>query len=185
MVFVWTVIITEGGTVAKSEHNYFQSLYDVAAAITSAQTQESVLQSIVEKLAKTMDAKGCSLMLLNPDKTLLLHTAVYGLSEWYVNKGRVSADQSISEALKGKSTTILNAATDKRIQYRLEAKREGVASILSVPIKPKDEVIGVIRVYTAEPRHFTKNDITFVGTAANLGAIALEHTRREDTTANV
>lgn len=168
--------------MGESERDYFQSLYNVAAAITSARTQQSVLQSIVEKVAEAMDARGCSLMLLTPDKTLLLHTAVYGLSEWYVNKGRVSADKSISEALKGKSTTILDATTDKRIQYRLEAKREGVASILSVPMMLKDEIIGVLRVYTGEPRQFTKNDITFVGTAANLGAIALENTRQDNTT---
>ena len=39
------------------------------------------------------------------------------------------------------------------------------------------EIIGVIRVYTAEPRHFTNDDIYFVGAVANLGAIALENIR--------
>ena len=167
--------------MGKGEHNYSQSLYDVAAAITSARTREDVLQSIVENVAKAMNARGCSLMLLTPDRTMLLHTAVYGLSRWYVNKGRVSADKSISDALKGKATAILDATTDKRIQYKLEAKREGVASILSSPMMLRDEIIGVIRVYTGEPRHFTRDDFTFIGTVANLGAIALEHTRQETT----
>jgi len=53
-------------------------------------------------VAKAMWAKGCSLMLLSPDKKVLLHIVAYGLSDWYVRKGPVSADKSISEALEGK-----------------------------------------------------------------------------------
>jgi len=166
--------------VEKAERNFYQSLYKVAAIVNQGHTPEGVLQSIVETVAKTMGAKGCSLMLCTPDRELLVHTAAYGLSEWYVHKGRVSADKSIAEALDGKPVAVLDATEDKRIQYRLEAKKEGVASILSVPIMLREEIIGVIRVYTAEPRHFTTDDMYFVGAVANLGAIALENARLYD-----
>jgi GAF domain-containing protein len=39
----------------------------------------------------------------------------------------------------------------------------------------RDEVVGVIRVYTSKPRHFTSADTYFSGAVANLGAIALEN----------
>jgi GAF domain-containing protein len=116
-------------------------------------------------------------MLLSPDRKVLLHTVAYGLSEWYVKKGPVSADKSISEALEGKAVAILDVTKDDRIQYREQAKKEGIASILSVPVMLREENIGVIRVYTAEPCHFTMDDIYFVGAVANLGAIALENAR--------
>ncbi len=159
------------------EKIYYQSLYEVAAAVNSARAAESILRSIVERVTKAMGAKGCSLMLLTPDRKLLLHTAAYGLSDWYVRKGPVSADKSISEALEGKAVGVWNATTDERIQYRGQAKKEGIASILSVPMMLREEVIGVIRIYTAEPRSFTKEDMYFVGAVANLGAIALENAR--------
>jgi GAF domain-containing protein len=41
----------------------------------------------------------------------------------------------------------------------------------------REEIIGVIRVYTAEPRQFSSDDIYFVGAVAHLGAIALENAR--------
>jgi GAF domain-containing protein len=41
----------------------------------------------------------------------------------------------------------------------------------------RDEVIGVMRVYTSEPFHFTNDDIYFVGAVANLGAIVLENAK--------
>lgn len=164
----------------KIERNYYQSLYEIAAAINSARTPDTILNYLTESVTKAIGVKGCSLMLLTPDRKLLLHTAAYGLSDWYVHKGRVSADKSISDALEGKPVAVLDATKDKRIQYQLEAKREGVASILSVPIMLREEIIGVIRVYTAEPHHFTPNEIHFVGAIANLGAIALENARLYD-----
>jgi GAF domain-containing protein len=141
--------------------------------VTSALKRDEVLRSVVENVAKAMRAKGCSLMLYTPDMKLLLHTAAYGLSDWYVRKRPVSADKSISEALEGKPVAVLNAAEDERVQYREQAKREGIASILSVPMMLREETIGVMRVYSGEPRQFTNDDIYFAGAAANLGAIAL------------
>ena len=164
----------------KTENSYYQSLYEVAAALNSARTPESVLRSIVEMTAQAMGAKGCSLMLLTPDRKLLLHTAAYGLSDWYVRKGPVSADKSISDALEGKPIAVLDATEDERIQYREQAKKEGIASILSAPMTLREEIVGVIRIYTAEPCHFTMDDMYFVGVVANLGAIALENARLYD-----
>ena len=161
---------------------YYQSLYEMAAALNSSHAPEAIVQSVVEGVAKAMEAKGCSLMLLSPDRKILLHTAAYGLSDWYVRKGPVSADKSISEALEGKPVAVLEATKDERVQYREQAKKEGIVSILSVPMMLREETIGVIRVYTAEPCHFTMDDMYFVGAVANLGAIALENARLYEAT---
>ena len=156
---------------------YYESLYEAAAVLNSARAPDAVLRSLVESVAKAMGAKGCSLMLLTPDRKQLLHTVAYGLSDWYIRKGPVSVDKSISEALEGKAVAVLDATEDDRIQYRKQAKQEGIASMLSAPMRLRGESIGVIRVYSAEPRHFTDADIHFVGAVANLGAIALENAR--------
>jgi len=169
---------SEGGSnVVKNSGTYYESLYEIAAAINSIRTPENILRSIVENVTKAMKSRGCSLMLLTPDRKLLLHTAAYGLSDWYVRKGPLSADKSISKALEGKPVAVLNATEDERIQYREQAKKEGIVSILSVPMILRDETIGVIRVYSGEPRHFTMDDMYFVGAVANLGAIAMENAR--------
>ncbi len=161
----------------KQGRDYYYSLYELATAVNSSHTPEGVLWRTCRSVAKAVGAKGCSLMLLTPDRKLLLHTAAYGLSDWYVRKGPVATDISISEALEGKPTAVLDATEDERIQYREQAKREGIASILSVPMMLREEIIGVMRVYTDEPRHFTHDEIFFVNAAANLGAIALENAR--------
>jgi len=159
--------------MAKSE-KYYHNLYELAAILNSARSPDDILHSIVEGAAKAMGAKGCSLMLLTPDKKVLLHTVAYGLSDWFVRKGPVSADKSMSESLKGKPVAVLDAATDDRIEYQKQVKQEGIISILSVPVELREEVVGVMRVYTSKQHRFTDAEISFATAAANFGAIALE-----------
>lgn len=163
-----------------TEHYYYLTLNEVVRAVSSAHTTDSVLRSIPENVTKAIDAKGCSLMLFASNKKHLLHTVSYGLSDSYMEKGPLLIDKSMSEAMRGKPVTVLDATTDNRIQYQREKKQEGIASILSVPMRLRDKIIGVVRVYTAKPRQFTEDDIYFVTTVANLGAIALENARRYD-----
>ncbi|MCK5434714.1 MAG: GAF domain-containing sensor histidine kinase, partial [Dehalococcoidales bacterium] len=157
----------------EGEHRY-KILYAIAKELTSSLVADEVLNYIVESITRAMGVKGCSLLLLTPDKEQLIHSISYGLSNWYLKKGPVSANTIFPEILEGKPVAILDASQDPRIQYREEARREGIASTLSVPLMPRGEVIGVMRVYTSEPRQFSSEDIDFLSALANLGAIALE-----------
>jgi signal transduction protein with GAF and PtsI domain len=166
------------------EHNnqaYCQNLYRLAATLNSSRSPADVIHSIIESVTTAMSVKGCALMLLTPDKKVLLHTAAYGLSDWFVRKGPVIVDQSMSYTLSGNPLVVLDATSDDRVQYHNQLKEEGIASVLSVPVKLREDVIGVMRVYTAKRYQFTDDDIAFAGMAANFGAMALESARFYDT----
>ncbi|MBT9141472.1 MAG: Alkaline phosphatase synthesis sensor protein PhoR [Dehalococcoidia bacterium] len=157
--------------------DYNQALYRIAIAVNSAVITGEVLNGIVRSTAETLDAKGCSLMLLTPDGKQLIHTAFHGLSDSYVRRGPVKLDPIIAEVLKGKPMSVIDVATDPRVLYRAQAGKEGIASMLSLPVILRDEIIGVLRIYTAETRRFSSDEIEFLGTVASLGAIALEKAR--------
>lgn len=163
--------------MANKTQRYYRSLYEIATAVNSVRIPEGVLDSMAKTVTEALEAKGCSIMLLSADRKALLRTAAYGLSDQYLRKGPLSADKSISQALEGKPVAILNAAEDERVQYREQAKQEGIASMLSAPILFKGDVVGVIRVYTAREHYFTRSQIHFVQEVANLGAIALERAK--------
>jgi transcriptional regulator with GAF, ATPase, and Fis domain len=144
----------QGGAkeMARQRRDYYQSVYQITSTLNSTRDARTLLHSIVESVAKAMEAKACSLMLLTAEK----------------------------DVLKGKPVAVLDATTDERVVYREQAKKEGIASMLSVPMKLRGEVIGVLRVYTAKPYRFTRDDTHFVDTIANLGAVALENLRAYD-----
>lgn len=162
------------------EAPFYRALYEVAVTINSSLDPQDVLRSIPESTARALGAKGCSIMLLSPDRRELYHNSAYGLSDWYVRKGPMSVDLSMAEALKGHPVAVLDAGRDPRVQYRSQAVTEGIASMLSVPIRLRDQVIGVMRVYTDEPREFSTEEIEFVGAVASLGAIALQNARQHE-----
>lgn len=164
----------------ESPRRYYDSLYEVAAAVNSARTPEDVLLTLVEDTAKALDAKGCSILLLTPDKKCLIHTAAHGLSNRYIRKGLIALDPGIVNALEGKPVAVFDAILDKRTKYGEAEEQEGIKAIMSVPMILREKAIGVIRVYKAEEYQFTEDEMHFVCLVANLGAIALENARLYD-----
>lgn len=164
-------------TMGTRESDYYHALYQVALTINSSLDPREVLESIARTTAVAMGSKACSIMLLSSNRTEMYHSAAYGLSNWYVRKGALKVDSSMAEALSGHPVAVWDAGTDPRIQYRPQAVKEGIASILTIPMRLREEVIGVMRIYTSEPREFTANEIEFVEIVANLGAVALEKAR--------
>lgn len=102
----------------------------------------------------------------------------YGLSDEYLDKGPVSALRSIASAFQdGQPVAIFDVTDDPRVQYPEAASKEGIASILSVPIIVGQKIIGCMRVYTAESWEFTLDDVNFVQAVAQMVGMALEMCR--------
>jgi GAF domain-containing protein len=124
-----------------------------------------------------MQVKACGLRLLDPRKGQLKLAAVYGLSDDYLAKGPVDVDHSPVdiEALCGTPVIIQNIESDTRFQYKEAAKREGIVSVLCVPLEVRGEATGVMRVYTGEKVTFLEDDIQFLSVLASLAALAIEN----------
>lgn len=100
--------------------------------------------------------------------------ASYGLSEEYINKGPISATQSIAASLEEGPIAVYDVSDDPRIQYPEEASKKGIASILSVPIFIHDKALGALRIYTSEPWEFTLEDINFIQDLAQIVGMNIE-----------
>jgi GAF domain-containing protein len=101
--------------------------------------------------------------------------ASHGLSKKFLNKGPVSAEKSVTQAMKGETVVIDDVANDERIQYRDEAIEEGIASMLVVPIKVKDDVIGIMRLCSDIKREYTQDIILLVNALAQTGGLAIQN----------
>jgi len=157
-------------------HRETQLFFDLAVNLSGSLEVKDILHAMTEDLAKALKVKGATLRLLDERKENLELVASYGLSQNYLEKGPVSATKSIGQALKNeKPVIILNAATDRRVQYRTMNREEGIVTILAVPIKTKEQVIGVLRLYSQALRHFTPEEIKLVTALAYLGGLAIQN----------
>jgi len=160
-----------------NEKSYLRLLRDICKVINSSLNLAEVLKRITENVTNALNVKGCAIFLWEKKRNTLEIRATHGLSESYLKKGPIDADKSIAETLKGKTVLISDIQKDARIQYPDEAQKEGVASILSVPISVKDQIIGVLRIYLSEPRIFSEDESEFISGLADMGGIAIENAR--------
>ena len=163
--------------MAEKEFEYFKTFHEVTRAFLSALNLEAVLDLITKAIVSSLDIKGSTLMLLDEKSHRLELVASHGLSQKYLEKGPLYADRSIADASRGKPVMVENAPADGRVQYGQEAREEGIASILSVPMVMRGRFIGALRIYTSEPRQFSENEMDLISAIAEIGAIAIENAR--------
>lgn len=162
------------------DFQYFKLFRDVCKVVNSSLDLKEVLKLITENIGHVLDVKACTVFLWDRKRNILEVSATHGLSEEYLKKGPLDADKSISETSKGNKVLIYDIENDPRVQYPEEAKKEGIASILSVPISVKENIIGVLRVYTAQQRDFSDEECEFIAGLADMGGIAIDNARMYD-----
>ncbi len=160
-----------------SKKIYLENYQNICKAISTSLSLDEVLKLIVTNVVKVMNVKASLLRLLNKESNQLELAAYHGLSKSYANKGPVEYDASIDDALAGKPVSVYDITADKNAKYRKEAEREGIRSILSIPLRFNAEVIGVLRMYTAEPVEYSEEDLKFVSAIAEQAAIAIMNAR--------
>jgi len=155
----------------------YETLIKVTRSLSKTKDPEKIIQMTVESITSVLGLKGCALFLMNRKSKELEVAASTGLSDEYLNKGTVSALHSIAESLKDGPVAVYDVSDDPRIQYPEAAQKEGIASILSVPILVGDDVIGAMRVYSADKWEFTLDDVNFVQALAQIAGIMVEMSR--------
>lgn len=155
----------------------YETLLKITNSISHSRDPEEVVVLTAESIAHALNVKGCTIFLINRHTEELEIAASFGLSRNYIDKGPVSAMHSIAESLNEGPVAISDVSDDPRIQYPEEAAKEGIASILSVPMMAGGKTIGALRVYTAEPAEFDMDDVNFVQAVANMTGMALDMAR--------
>lgn len=174
--------LAEQGGMAIQQARLFERMrqdltlfHDLASGINSSLDIKKILHILTADICEAFGMKGVNIRLLDKDTETLKLLASYGLSEEFLNKGPVSADESVVQALDGETVAIEDARSDPRVQYRDAMQREGIVSMLCVPIKSKERVIGVMRLCSGFERKFTPSMITLVEALAHQGALAIQN----------
>jgi GAF domain-containing protein len=148
---------------------------DLSTNINSSLDIKKIFHILSADIAETFRVKASSILLVDEEKKTLELVASYGLSERYLNRGPLSAEKSVVESLEGKPVVIKDVASDQRVRFKKEKQEEGIVSILSVPIKSKEKVIGVLRLYSGARREFTEDEIMLVTALAYQGGLAIRN----------
>ena len=166
---------------------FLSTLCSTCESVIATLDYDEALRSVVKHAARCLSAKASSLRLIDKSGGVLRIAATFGLSEKYLKKGVVEISKSPMDklVLQGKVVQVKDATKDKRIQYRKEVKREGIRSILCIPLRCRERVLGVLRIYTGREHTFNDDEIRMISTLAAQGAAIIKNARRYKRLKNV
>jgi signal transduction histidine kinase len=157
----------------------FETLARVGQTINSALNLDDALQVITREACLMMQAKMCSLMMLDDSREHLDLRASFGASEAYLQKPRVNSAESLVGIVvrRRKPIQVENVQTSSRYQNAEIARQDGLVALLSIPLVFAGEAIGVMSVYTGQPYKFSDEEIRILSALAELSALAIEKAR--------
>lgn len=157
----------------------FETLARVGQTINSALNLDDALQVITREACLMMNAKMCSLMMLDESREWLELRASYGAGPAYLKRPKLSASESLVGIVvrRRKPLQLENVQTSSRYQSTELARREGLVALLSVPLLFAGESIGVLSIYTGHSYKFSDEEIRILAALAELSAIAIEKAR--------
>ena len=159
---------------------------DIFKAVTRAVAHSKDLDVMTNHLAQlltaTLDIKGCAVFVLNAVTEELEILASFGLSAKYLTKGPLNTPKSINETFQGNPVVIADISKkNKSLQYPDEARKEGIAAIVSLPIVHQDEVVGVLRLYHYEMWQVSDQDLESLQILSGIIGLAMTYTRFHNT----
>jgi signal transduction protein with GAF and PtsI domain len=166
-------------TSHKTPHErLIQALSEISQAISSDQYLDDILRLIVTVTANVMDSKICSLWILDEKEKALKIRATQAISEEYLKERSLKLGEGVVGyvAQEKKPLAILDVLKDPRYKEKELARKEGLVSMLSVPLTVKDKVIGVINCYTSYSHEFTETERAVLTSVANQAAVCIENT---------
>jgi signal transduction histidine kinase/putative methionine-R-sulfoxide reductase with GAF domain len=169
------MVLPKGEKKLKSKE--INAMLEISKAIASGLYLEDVLRLIVTVTANLMNSKICSLWIFDERDQKFKLKATQSISEEYLRERSLAMGEGVvgHVALQNQPMAILDVLKEPLYKEKELAKKEGLVSLLSVPMCIKDRVIGVINCYTSHPHSFSKSEEEILTTVANQAAICIEN----------
>ena len=151
------------------------TLHDIGKAVTSLLDLEKVLNRVVEAAVFLTGAEEGFLLLVNKETQELYMRAAQGLSQREARSFRIRVEDSLSGQVVTTGKPIMVSSVQDRKKFKIKTGYL-VKSLLHVPLKLRNEVIGVLSVHNrVSSKAFTDNDLRTLTILAGYAAVAIEN----------
>ncbi len=152
-------------------------LYGIGRSVTSLQDLEPVLSRIVEAAVYLTRAEEGSLMLVDQHSGELYLRAARGMGQKSAKSLRVKIQDSIAGQVVRTGRPVMIGGINQDDSFKVKTGYF-VKSLLNVPLKVADRVIGVLAVHNKSMvRPFTDRHLNLLMALADYASIAIENAR--------
>ncbi|HEX8353668.1 MAG TPA: ATP-binding protein, partial [Pyrinomonadaceae bacterium] len=150
-----------------------RALVDASSSLLGSPQTEAVLPAVVDLARSLIEADAYAIWRILPAESAWAVVASSGLSEEY-GRDRVVVTSN-TPGLPESALAVADVLADHPLLApRHEVyRREGIRSMLTLPMRAHGEDVGTLVFYYREPRHFAETDVVVATALANLAASAL------------
>ena len=155
------------------------ALSRISAALSGLWDLDAILRVALDSVLNIMNGTIGGILLLDEQTQTLSYRVHQGLSTKYVEEMRMSLGEGIAGrvAESGKVILLEDISADPRTAHPDLVSDEGLKAFISVPLRAKDKVLGVINVASRMPHHFTTNDMYLLHSIGDQLGVAIEQAR--------
>ncbi len=154
------------------------TLLYIGNTISSSLNPDTVLQEVLDKAIRLLDAQKGSLMLIDEDTNQLRIVNACGLSKEIIATARIKLGEGISGRVADEGMPLLFRKGEKVAHSQSHKRFEQLYSAVSVPVTIKDKVIGVLNISDhVKGEDFTREHVGLLQMFATQAAIAIENSR--------
>jgi K+-sensing histidine kinase KdpD len=161
------------------EHCFNDLIGYIGEVVDAREQLHEMLELIVRMIAELLNAKRVSLMLLDKSRAELFIKMSFGIEEWVVENTRVKVGQGIAGMVAERGEPLLIANIEENDIYTApNSPQYETVSLLSVPLRVHDVVVGVINVNNkTNGRPFDHDDLNLLISFSERISRALERVR--------
>ncbi len=168
------------GTQLTRQSQELTIFHDVAKALTSSLDLDSILQTIMEKMAEHFRPDTWSLLMLDEKQNDLYFAIAVGAAAEALKDVRLKIGEGIAGwvAKHGEEVILEDAAKDPRFARRVdEVTRWETHSVVCMPLRSRLRVLGVIQLVNVDLAQFNEPEVFFLRALCDYAAIAIENAR--------
>jgi signal transduction histidine kinase len=168
--------VSDQGSETEKHYHDLVALSRVSAAISGLHDLDSILRIGLDNVLNVMNGTVGGIMLLDEPNETLSYRVYHGLSDKYVVEMRLKLGEGIAGkvAQSGRSVLLEDISSEPNAARLDLISSEGLRAFLSVPLRAKDNVLGVMNVASHVPHRFTKEDVHLLHSIGDQLGIAVE-----------
>ncbi len=153
-----------------------KALFEVSTLVNSEIELSLILDMISKTVRDYLQTDRCSVLLVDKKKKKLVCVSVYGVSSEKIKNTELDPDESIAGWVMTHGEPLLLGEELQEDKFKnFVSKEEKISSSLSVPLKVKNEVKGVLNVCMVKgERKFNEADLKLVSIFAQNVAVSIE-----------
>ncbi len=152
------------------------ALSRISAAVSGLWDLDAILNVALDTVLDIMNGAIGGILLIDEKNRTLSYRVYRGLSDKYAEEMHLGIGEGIAGrvAQTGKSVLLEDISADPRAAWRDLISTEGLKAFMSVPLRAKDSVLGVLNVASRSSHHFTKDDMHLLHTIGDQVGVAIE-----------